>query len=205
MSINDPKTLILVAFASCLATLATLRFSDAALALIGVDGRRKRDDDDDEFDDDDDDAADEAEAAALGERSAPRNRATSVCENGVLDLIGDTPLLHLPTLSRACGRRILAKVEFANPGGSTKDRVCRAIIAEAERSGALRPGGTVYEGTVGSTGISLACVARARGFNAHVVMPDDQATEKAQWLRVYGASVEQVRPLSIVDSAQYGL
>ena len=102
------------------------------------------------------------------------------------------------------GCRIYAKLEYLNPGGSTKDRVCLNIIEEAEKNGKLKVGETtIYEGTVGSTGISLACVARAKGYGAHVCMPDDQAKEKAHILRAYGATVEQVRPLSIVDSDQY--
>ena len=67
-----------------------------------------------------------------------------------------------------------AKAEFLHPGGSVKDRVAWVIVLDAERRGALPPGGTIYEGTVGSTGISLAMVARARGYRCYICMPDDQ-------------------------------
>mmetsp|Transcript_18769 Transcript_18769/g.32480 ORF Transcript_18769/g.32480 Transcript_18769/m.32480 type:complete len:405 (+) Transcript_18769:1887-3101(+) len=124
--------------------------------------------------------------------------------SGVISLIGNTPMIEIVSLSKATGCRIYAKLEYLNPGGSTKDRVCLNIIEEAEKNGKLKVGETtIYEGTVGSTGISLACVARAKGYGAHVCMPDDQAKEKAHILRAYGATVEQVRPLSIVDSDQY--
>ena len=83
----------------------------------------------------------------------------------VLDMIGDTPLIHLRSLSRATRCRILAKAELSNPGGSSKDRVAAAIVHEAESSGTLLPGGTLVEATSGSTGVSLALIARARGYN----------------------------------------
>ncbi|KAJ9055260.1 Cysteine synthase 2, variant 4 [Entomophthora muscae] len=124
---------------------------------------------------------------------------------GVEGLIGETPLVLIRSLSRETKCRILAKVEFLNPGGSTKDRVGKGLIKEAEGSGLLVPhqGYTVYEGTVGSTGISLAMICRARGYNCHIVMPDDQAEEKYSALRALGATVEKVRPASIVDPGHF--
>lgn len=143
-----------------------------------------------------------AAAAALAYHRR-RRRAAPAQSDGVLSLIGNTPLVRIKSLSDATGCEILAKVEFVNPGGSIKDRAVLRIIDEAERDGRLRPGATLYEGTVGSTGISLAVIARAKGYRCHIVMPDDQALEKYQILRALGAHVEQVRPVSIVDADQF--
>jgi cysteine synthase A len=108
-------------------------------------------------------------------------------------------------LSDATGCEILGKAEFLNPGGSPKDRVALAILQQAERAGILVAGrgDAVYEGTVGSTGISLAWLCRARGYTAHICMPDDQSSEKAALLESLGAVVERVRPASIVDRGQF--
>ena len=119
---------------------------------------------------------------------------------GVLAAIGNTPLIELRTLSEATGCRILAKVEFSNPGGCQKDRVAKRIVEEAEAAGLL--GGsnqTIVEGTSGSTGISLSLMARARGYKCIIVMPDDQAAEKQEMLRILGAEVQLVRPAAIVN------
>ena len=116
-----------------------------------------------------------------------------------LDMIGDTPLLHLRSLSRATRCRILAKAEFSNPGGSSKDRVAAAIVREAEASGALQPGGTLVEATSGSTGVSLALIARARGYKCLLVMPDDTSAEKIRTARALGAEVEVVKPAPIAS------
>lgn len=100
---------------------------------------------------------------------------------------------------------LLSIFKFLNPGGSAKDRVALNIIRSAEEAGILKPhtGSTVFEGTVGSTGISLAMIARAKGYNAWIVLPDDQAKEKYQLLEKLGATVEKVRPVSIVDKNQF--
>ncbi|CAN6295994.1 unnamed protein product, partial [Urochloa humidicola] len=92
---------------------------------------------------------------------------------------------------------ILGKAEFLNPGGSVKDRVAVKIIEEALESGDLICGGTVTEGSAGSTAISLATVAPAYGCTCHVVIPDDAAIEKSQIIEALGATVERVRPVSI--------
>ncbi|RUO96356.1 tryptophan synthase beta subunit-like PLP-dependent enzyme [Jimgerdemannia flammicorona] len=121
--------------------------------------------------------------------------------DGVDGLIGNTPMMRIRSLSKATGCTIL----FLNPGGSSKDRVALNIINTAERSGLIRPhtGSTIFEGTVGSTGISIATIARARGYRAWIVMPDDQAREKYELLEKLGAHVESVRPVSIVDKRQF--
>ncbi|KAG0202853.1 hypothetical protein BGX33_009447 [Mortierella sp. NVP41] len=129
---------------------------------------------------------------------------SQICD-GVAGLIGDTPMMRIKSLSEATGCEILAKAEFLNPGGSTKDRVALSMINMAEKEGILTPGNgsTIFEGTVGSTGISLAMMAKARGYNAWIVMPDDVALEKSQLLEKLGAHVEKVRPVSIVDKNQF--
>ncbi|KAI9463362.1 PALP-domain-containing protein [Russula earlei] len=125
--------------------------------------------------------------------------------DGVTGLIGNTPLIRINSLSDALGVEILGKAEYLNPGGSVKDRVALRIIEDAEREGLLQPytGSRIFEGTVGSTGISIATIARARGYDATIVMPDDIALEKVKALEALGANVERVRPASIVDKKQY--
>ena len=86
--------------------------------------------------------------------------------NGLAEAIGNTPLIRLNHFSELTGCEILGKAEFMNPGGSVKDRAARAIIDDAERSGALLPGGTVVEGTAGNTGIGIAVVARTSAMRA---------------------------------------
>lgn len=121
--------------------------------------------------------------------------------SGVEGLIGNTPLVRIQSLSDLTGCDILGKAEFLNPGGSPKDRVALQIIKEAEDSNELVPnvGSWIFEGTVGSTGISLATLACAKGYNCCIIVPDDVAEEKATLLRRLGAKVECVRPRGIVD------
>ncbi|KAL5210531.1 hypothetical protein ABZP36_006154 [Zizania latifolia] len=116
---------------------------------------------------------------------------------GLVEAIGNTPLIRINSLSDATGCEILGKAEFLNPGGSVKDRVAVKIIEEALESGELLCGGTVTEGSAGSTAISLATVAPAYGCKCHVVIPDDAAIEKSQIIEALGATVERVRPVSI--------
>ncbi|TEB38510.1 PALP-domain-containing protein [Coprinellus micaceus] len=125
--------------------------------------------------------------------------------NGVTGLIGNTPLMRINSLSDALGVEILGKAEFLNPGGSVKDRVALRMIEDAEKLGFLRPhtGSRIFEGTVGSTGISIATIARARGYESTIIMPDDVAEEKVKALLALGAEVERVRPASIVDKKQF--
>ncbi|OCF39852.1 cysteine synthase A [Kwoniella heveanensis CBS 569] len=123
---------------------------------------------------------------------------------GVIGLIGNTPLIRINSLSDALGVEILGKAEFLNPGGSVKDRVALKIIEDAEAQGLLHPhtGSVLFEGTVGSTGISLATVGKAKGYECCIIMPDDVAIEKVQVLEKLGSKVERVRPASIVDEKQ---
>ncbi|KAI3433760.1 hypothetical protein D9Q98_003567 [Chlorella vulgaris] len=116
---------------------------------------------------------------------------------GLVHLIGNTPVIRIKSLSEQTGCEILAKAELLNPGGSVKDRVALEIVQEALAEGRLAPGGLVTEGTVGSTGVSLAMCAAAYGCRVFIAMPDDAAIEKAQMLQALGAEVQRCRPVSI--------
>jgi cystathionine beta-synthase len=107
----------------------------------------------------------------------------------VLDLVGGTPIVRLDELSPAGHARILAKLEFLNPGGSVKDRIGLAMIEQAEREGKLKPGGTIVEPTSGNTGVGLAIAAARKGYRCIFVMPDKMSQEKISMLRAYGAEV----------------
>lgn len=113
-------------------------------------------------------------------------------QNSVLDAIGHTPLIKLRAASKATGCAIYGKAEFMNPGGSVKDRAALAIINDAIDSGALRPGGTIVEGTAGNTGIGLALVANALGYKTVIVIPETQSEEKKSLLRLQGAELVEV-------------
>ena len=106
--------------------------------------------------------------------------------SGFIDSIGRTALIRLRAASELTGCEILGKAEFLNPGGSVKDRAALSIILEAERSGALAPGGVVVEGTAGNTGIGLALVGNARGYRSVIVIPETQSGEKKDMLRLCG-------------------
>jgi len=112
----------------------------------------------------------------------------------VLSLIGDTPLVRLKCASEATGCEILGKAEFLNVGGSIKDRAALSIIRAARASGALKPGGTIVEGTAGNTGIGLALVGAALGHPVVIVMPRTQTEEKKRAVRLHGARLIEVDP-----------
>ena len=112
--------------------------------------------------------------------------------NGLTSSIGNTPMIRINSLSEETGCEILGKAEFMNPGGSVKDRAALWMIQEAEKSGALKPGGTVVEGTAGNTGIGLAHVCNNRGYKTMIYMPDNQSQEKVDLLRTLGAEVRVV-------------
>lgn len=103
--------------------------------------------------------------------------------------IGKTPLVRLNRLSPEGGASIFGKVEFFNPGGSVKDRICLNMIDEAERQGYLKPGGTLVEATSGNTGIGLALVSAVRGYKLILVMPESMSMERASLLSSYGAQL----------------
>jgi len=122
---------------------------------------------------------------------------------GFIGAVGNTPLIRLQRMSEETGCEILGKAEFMNPGGSVKDRAAAAIIADAERRGQLRPGGTVVEGTAGNTGIGLAHVCNARGYRCVIVMPDNQSPEKYRLLEMLGAEVHKVPVVPYSNPNQY--
>jgi len=109
-----------------------------------------------------------------------------------IDCIGNTPLIRLNHISDATGCEILGKAEFMNPGGSIKDRAALGIVRDAEQRGQLRPGGIIVEGTAGNTGIGLAVVGNALGYETVVVMPDNQSKDKIDTLKSYGVTLHLV-------------
>jgi len=113
----------------------------------------------------------------------------STAADSILDAIGWTPLVRLNRSAEHLAPAVFAKVESFNPGGSTKDRVALNMIREAERTGALRPGGTIIEATAGNTGLGLALVAAVRGYRCIFVLPDKMSEDKVRLLRAYGAEV----------------
>jgi len=123
--------------------------------------------------------------------------------SNVIDLIGNTPLLHLRQVSELTGCTILGKAEFLNPGGSVKDRTALGIIRAAEKSGELRPGGRIVEGTAGNTGIGLTLLANALGYKSSVVMPITQSKEKIDSLELLGADLHLVSAASYSDKNHY--
>lgn len=112
--------------------------------------------------------------------------------DGIVEAIGNTPLIRLKRASELTGCTILGKAEFMNPGQSVKDRAALFIIEDAIKQGRLRPGGLIVEGTAGNTGIGLALVANALGFRTLIVIPDTQTQEKKDTLRLCGAELVEV-------------
>ncbi|MGD9601688.1 MAG: cysteine synthase A [Gammaproteobacteria bacterium] len=123
--------------------------------------------------------------------------------DGLIETIGNTPLIKLHRASAATGCNILGKAEFLNPGGSVKDRAALSIIRDAEVRGILRPGGLVVEGTAGNTGIGLALVGNACGYRTLIVIPNTQSQEKKDMLRLCGAELLEVPPAPFKDPANY--
>jgi cysteine synthase len=123
--------------------------------------------------------------------------------DGVVDAIGDTPLIRLRRASEATGCSILGKAEFMNPGQSVKDRPAKQMILEAERRGDLKPGGLVVEATAGNTGIGLALVASARGYRSLIVIPNTQSQEKKDTLRLCGAELIEVPAVPYANPNSY--
>lgn len=122
---------------------------------------------------------------------------------GFVGTIGNTPLIRLEKASEETGCEILGKAEFLNPGGSVKDRAALSIIRAAEKTGALKPGGTVVEGTAGNTGIGLALVGNALGYKTVIVMPETQSQEKKDMLRLCGADLRLVPAKPYKDPDNY--
>jgi len=123
--------------------------------------------------------------------------------DGIVEAIGNTPLIKLERASAETGCTILGKAEFMNPGGSVKDRPGRQMILEAEARGDLRPGGLVVEATAGNTGIGLALVANARGYRTLIVIPQTQSQEKKDMLRLCGAELVEVPAIAYSNPNNY--
>lgn len=108
-----------------------------------------------------------------------------------IDLIGNTPLVELTHIENALGlkAKILAKLEYFNPAGSVKDRIAKAMIEDAEKSGKLQPGGTIVEPTSGNTGIGIAAIGTAKGYKVIIVMPETMSVERRKMIKAYGAEI----------------
>ncbi|MEO0576671.1 MAG: cysteine synthase A [Pseudomonadota bacterium] len=122
---------------------------------------------------------------------------------GLIDAIGETPLIRLNQLSDATGCEILGKAEFMNPGGSVKDRAALGMVRAAEADGTLQPGGTIVEGTAGNTGIGLAMVGNALGYKTIIVMPNTQSAEKVETLAAYGPEIRQIPAVPFKNPAHF--
>ena len=122
---------------------------------------------------------------------------------GIVEAIGNTPLIRLKRASELTGCTILGKAEFMNPGQSVKDRAALFMIEDAIKQGRLRPGGIIVEGTAGNTGIGLALVANAMGFRTLIVIPDTQSQEKKDTLRLCGAGLIEVPAVPYANPNNY--
>ncbi len=123
--------------------------------------------------------------------------------SGIVESIGNTPLIRLARASEETGCEILGKAEFMNPGSSVKDRAALFIIRDAEERGLLEPGGVIVEGTAGNTGIGLTLVGNARGYRTVIVIPKTQSQEKKDMLRLCGADLREVPAVPYRDPNNY--
>lgn len=123
--------------------------------------------------------------------------------NGLVEAIGNTPLIKLQRASDETGCTILGKAEFLNPGQSVKDRAALFIIKDAVAKGQLKPGGVIVEGTAGNTGIGLALVGNALGFRSVIVIPETQSQEKKDMLRLAGATLVEVPAVAYANPNNY--
>ena len=123
--------------------------------------------------------------------------------DGIVEAIGNTPLIKLERVSAATGCTILGKAEFMNPGQSVKDRAALFIIEDAVKKGELRPGGVIVEGTAGNTGIGLALVGNAMGFRSVIVIPETQSQEKKDTLRLCGVELVEVPAVPFSNPNNY--
>jgi len=137
----------------------------------------------------------------------PRTFSRSIYENairqGIVGMVGRTPLVRINKLSDETGCEILAKAEFCNGGGSVKDRAAYYLIKEAEEKGLVKPGGTVVEGTAGNTGIGLAHMCLAMGYKCVIYMPNNQSAEKIEMLKTLGAEVITCPVVAWTDENNY--
>lgn len=118
-------------------------------------------------------------------------------------LIGGTPVLRIPSLSKLSGNDIFVKCEWANPGGSIKDRAALSMVTKAMERGDLKPGMTIVEGTAGNTGIGLAVVAKSMGLKMLAVMPEGQAIEKERMIELFGGELKLVKPVPFANENHF--
>jgi len=144
-----------------------------------------------------------AEIEAAGRKAIEISKAQGIAQRGFIDAIGKTPLIRLNKLSEETGCEVLGKAEFQNPGGSVKDRAALYVVEYAEKQGLLKPGGTVVEGTAGNTGIGLAHVCRAKGYQCVIYMPNTQSQGKIDLLRLLGAEVYPVPAVAFDNPQNY--
>lgn len=123
--------------------------------------------------------------------------------NDFVDAVGNTPLIKLRRASELTGCTILGKAEFANPGGSVKDRAAKYMVLDAEKRGVIERGGLIVEGTAGNTGIGLALVGKSRGYRTLILMPNTQSQEKKDALRLAGAELREVPAVPFKDPNNY--
>lgn len=121
----------------------------------------------------------------------------------ILNAIGNTPLIEISSLSKLSGSKILLKCENLNPGGSIKDRAAKSMVLKAIEKGRLKKGMTIIEGTAGNTGIGLAIVGKALGFDVVIVMPNNQAKEKEKLIEFFGAKLITVPPCPFADQNHF--
>jgi cysteine synthase A len=133
--------------------------------------------------------------------ACPREIPTCLVTSGILDSIGNTPLIRLRAASEATACDIYAKAEFMNPGGSIKDRIARHIVLEAERRGELKPGSTIMEVTSGNTGIALSMVGAMRGYKVIIVMPRTVSEERRRMVESFGAELQLLDEINDIRGA----
>ena len=124
-----------------------------------------------------------------------------VIKNGIVGLVGNTPMLFLESLSLETGCYVLAKLEYRNPGGSSKDRFAVRLLEDLPLQRPMVK--TIYEGTSGSTGISLALFATLKGYACHIYAPSHMSSEKCNLIKLFGATLIQTKSASIVDPSMY--
>uniref|UniRef100_A0A0G4EZF2 Tryptophan synthase beta chain-like PALP domain-containing protein n=1 Tax=Chromera velia CCMP2878 TaxID=1169474 RepID=A0A0G4EZF2_9ALVE len=169
--------------ASRVCGLCALSVGVATVTWLGISSARKR--------------------GSAAKRKRRREEAGAKSKGSFCALVGNTPLVKLEEVSKDLGIELFGKAEFLNPGGSVKDRVAVKIIEVAEEQGKLKKGGTIFEGTSGSTGISLALAGNCKGYKTVIFVPNDQAKEKIQTLEAIGAEVRLCDTVGIVDEEHF--
>ncbi|CAI9719566.1 Hypothetical predicted protein [Octopus vulgaris] len=132
-----------------------------------------------------------------------KSSSQNIIRDGIVGMVGNTPLIKLKQVSKETGCEILAKAEFCNGGGSVKDRAAYYLIKDAEKKGQLKPGGTIVEGTAGNTGIGLAHMCLSLGYKCAIFIPDTQSKEKLDMLKLLGVQLFPVPAVPLTDPNHY--